>query len=91
MIRGTAASKDATSVDVAARFMTTISTSIGPFETRTWFKDARLEKADGAWQLVVGSTFIGDWIRSRFRPALERARDATGLEAVPDVVVRSRL
>jgi Plasmid encoded RepA protein len=76
--------------DAPTLFFAALAAALGPTETRAWFRDAVLEAHAGAWQLVVATAFKADWIRARFQPALERGRDAAGLDAVPDVVVRVR-
>jgi hypothetical protein len=82
--------KGALPSELPARFFAAVTAAIGPGETRAWFHDAELKEDAGRWCLAVATAFKADWIRSRFQLALERGRDAAGLEATPDVVVRPR-
>jgi hypothetical protein len=82
--------KGAVPSDIPARFLAAVTATIGPGETRAWFRDAELQEEAGTWHLAVATSFKADWIRSRFQVALERGRDAAGLKDTPDVVVRPR-
>jgi hypothetical protein len=76
--------------DIPSRFFSALALALGPVETRAWFRDAVLEASEDTWRLVVPTAFKADWIRGRFTAALERGREAAGLDDVPAVVVRPR-
>jgi len=75
--------------DATRRFFAAVVAAIGSVEARSWFRDAALETSENGWQLVVPTRFKADWIRVHYTQALERARIAACLDAVPQVVVRA--
>ena len=82
--------KGASSDEVSTRFFDALVRTVGSTETRSWFRAAVLERTEDGWQLLVPTRFIADWIRAHYAQALERARVAAELNAVPQVIARSR-
>lgn len=74
--------------DIPALFMASIATTLGPVETRAWFRDARLEAEGENWVLATSTQFKADWIRTTLAHALTQAAVCAGLTDTP--VVRPR-
>lgn len=81
--------KSAPGGEASTRFFAALAAAIGSIEARSWFRDAALEAGETGWRLVVPSRFKADWIRAHYAQALDRARVAAGLDAVPQVIARS--
>jgi hypothetical protein len=79
---------DNSDAELGRRFIVALAQEIGA-GAHTWLKDVALEKVEGAWVLLTGTTFSADWIRGRFDVALRQAVAKVGLPAAP--LVRARV
>jgi hypothetical protein len=74
--------------DTSQRFLEAMAKRLGANDAQSWLTGARLERIDDRWVLTTRTTLNADWIRSRFRQALEAAAEASGLEEAPEVRAR---
>jgi chromosomal replication initiation ATPase DnaA len=68
--------------------MAAITQLLGPVEARAWFTDVRLAQVDGAWTLLVPTSFKADWIRTKLDRTVAEAAQIAGLAEPPETRVR---
>ena len=82
------AGAEADVAETATRFMAAITQLLGPVEARAWFTDVRLAQVDGAWTLLVPTSFKADWIRTKLDRTVAEAAQIAGLAEPPETRIR---
>jgi hypothetical protein len=82
------AGTEAGAAETATRFMAAITQLLGPVEARAWFTDVRLAQVDGAWRLLVPTSFKADWIRTKLDRTVAEAAQIAGLAESPETRIR---